>query len=105
MPNTVPAAAEGLPEISRRKALAVTGSGLIAALTGLAASTMPTLALPASIDDEAELATIRRLPGIFVCSGWVLGVRSHSTSAQIVQKTCSRRKDRLDFTRKRSIGW
>ena len=46
MPNTVPAAAEGLPEINRRKALAVTGSGLIAALTGVAASTMPAPALP-----------------------------------------------------------
>ena len=31
MPNTVPAAAEGLPEINRRKALTVNGSGLIAA--------------------------------------------------------------------------
>jgi hypothetical protein len=59
MPNTVPAAAEGLPQISRRKALAVTGSGLIAALTGLAASTMKAPTMP--IRDEAELATIRRL--------------------------------------------
>ena len=61
MPNTVPAAAEGLPAINRRKALTVTGSGLIAALTGLAASTMPAPAIPVSIDDEAGLAKIRRL--------------------------------------------
>jgi hypothetical protein len=60
MPNTVPAAAEGLPEISRRKALTVTGSEIIAALTGLAASTMPTPALPAPIDENAH-ARIRRL--------------------------------------------
>jgi hypothetical protein len=39
MPNTVQAAAEGMPNTSRRTALAVTGSGLIAALGGLAMST------------------------------------------------------------------
>jgi hypothetical protein len=34
MPNTGPAAAEGLPEINRRKALGLTGTGIIAALGG-----------------------------------------------------------------------
>ena len=54
MPNTsVRAAAEGLPNITRRTALAVTGSGLIAALAGVAASA----AQPAP---DAELIVIGR---------------------------------------------
>lgn len=52
MPNTVPAAAEGLPEINRRKALSVTGAGLVAALSTLAVSTCST---PAAAKPDSEL--------------------------------------------------
>ena len=38
MPNTVPAAAEGLPSVTRRNALSITGAGIAATLAGLATS-------------------------------------------------------------------
>ena len=51
MPNTVPAAAEGMPKISRRKALAATGTALAAALTTMAVSVGSTPAHPAPMTE------------------------------------------------------
>jgi hypothetical protein len=60
MPNTVPAAAEGLPAINRRSALSVAGSSIVAALAGVAASTMPAPALPLAEPENVHVK-VRRL--------------------------------------------
>jgi hypothetical protein len=57
MPNTpVRAAAEGMPSINRRKALAITGSGLVAALAGLAASVQKAPAAALVVEQPWEKA-------------------------------------------------
>jgi hypothetical protein len=58
MPNTVPAAAEGMPEINRRKALSLTGTSLIAALGGVAATAchpLPAIAANRGPHEDAAL--------------------------------------------------
>jgi hypothetical protein len=62
MPNTVPAAAEGLPDINHRKALSLTGTTLVAALGAVAATSCHPL--PAVADETAAepiAARVRRL--------------------------------------------
>lgn len=64
MPNTVPAAGEGLPEFNRRSALALTGTGLIAALGGVAATAchpLPAVAGEPKPSAEPPAARVRRL--------------------------------------------
>jgi hypothetical protein len=84
MPNLVPAAAEGLPGIQRRTALAVTGYGLVAALTAACTGCQP---LPAPADPQPDLSPIMTL-----FREWEANY--HACSADAANDECNAHMDR-----------